>query len=164
MNTEGSLLHSHRSATGPVLSQRSLVSLLYFILTNWYSILLSSHLRLGYPSIHSSTDQCKNYYAQGERWYTSALSLFPLHSPYLLIHPSTHPSVLPSIDPSIRPSIYLHTSGTYVHTTWIITNERLYNTSQTNKKKLNSMVRVRERTIPTERPPLVGEVIANFCG
>jgi hypothetical protein len=23
---------------------------------------------------------------------------------------------------------------------------------------------VRERTIPTERPPLVGEVIANFCG
>jgi hypothetical protein len=31
-------------------------------------------------------------------------------------------------------------------------------------KKLNSMVRVRERTIPTERPPLVGEVIANFCG
>jgi hypothetical protein len=31
------------------------------------------------------------------------------------------------------------------------------------KKKLNSMVWVRERTIPTERPPLVGEVIANFC-
>jgi hypothetical protein len=28
----------------------------------------------------------------------------------------------------------------------------------------NSMVWVRERTIPTERPPLVGEVIANFCG
>jgi hypothetical protein len=25
------------------------------------------------------------------------------------------------------------------------------------------MVRVRERTIPTKRPPLVGEVIANFC-
>jgi hypothetical protein len=32
------------------------------------------------------------------------------------------------------------------------------------KKKLNSMVLVRERTIPTERPPLVGEVIASFCG
>jgi hypothetical protein len=28
--------------------------------------------------------------------------------------------------------------------------------------KLNSMVGVRERTIPTERPPLIGEVIANF--
>jgi hypothetical protein len=27
----------------------------------------------------------------------------------------------------------------------------------------NSMVWVRERTIPTERPPLIGEVIANFC-
>jgi hypothetical protein len=32
------------------------------------------------------------------------------------------------------------------------------------KKTKNSMVRVRERTIPTERPPLVGEVIANLCG
>jgi hypothetical protein len=31
-------------------------------------------------------------------------------------------------------------------------------------QKLNSMILVRERTIPTERPPLVGEVIANFCG
>jgi hypothetical protein len=31
-------------------------------------------------------------------------------------------------------------------------------------KQTNSMVCVRERTIPTERPPLVGEVIANFCG
>jgi hypothetical protein len=30
--------------------------------------------------------------------------------------------------------------------------------------KTNAMVRVRERTKPTERPPLVGEVIANFCG
>jgi hypothetical protein len=30
------------------------------------------------------------------------------------------------------------------------------------KLKLNSMVWVRERTIPTERPPIVGEVIANF--
>jgi hypothetical protein len=32
------------------------------------------------------------------------------------------------------------------------------------KTKLSSMVWVRKRTIPTERPPLVGEVIANFCG
>jgi hypothetical protein len=32
------------------------------------------------------------------------------------------------------------------------------------KNKTNSMVWVSERTIPTERPPLVGEVIANFCG
>jgi hypothetical protein len=29
-------------------------------------------------------------------------------------------------------------------------------------KKKNSMVWVRERTIPTERQPLVGEVTANF--
>ena len=32
------------------------------------------------------------------------------------------------------------------------------------KKKLNSVALVRERTIPTERPPPVGEVSANFCG
>jgi hypothetical protein len=30
--------------------------------------------------------------------------------------------------------------------------------------KLNSVVLVRKRTIPTERPPLVGEVSAHFCG
>jgi hypothetical protein len=30
-------------------------------------------------------------------------------------------------------------------------------------KKLNSMAFVRKRTIPTERPPLVGEVSANLC-
>jgi hypothetical protein len=27
-----------------------------------------------------------------------------------------------------------------------------------------SVARVREKTIPTEQPPLVGEVSANFCG
>jgi hypothetical protein len=32
------------------------------------------------------------------------------------------------------------------------------------KLKLNFMVWVRERTIPTERPPLVGEMIVNLCG
>jgi hypothetical protein len=32
------------------------------------------------------------------------------------------------------------------------------------KTKLNSMALVHERTIPTERPPPVGEVSANFCG
>jgi hypothetical protein len=30
--------------------------------------------------------------------------------------------------------------------------------------KLNSVALVRERTIPTQRPPLVGEVSTNFCG
>jgi hypothetical protein len=28
----------------------------------------------------------------------------------------------------------------------------------------NAIVLVRERTVPIERPPLVGEVVANFCG
>jgi hypothetical protein len=34
----------------------------------------------------------------------------------------------------------------------------------TINKKRNSVALVRERTIPTERAPLVGEVTANFCG
>jgi len=35
---------------------------------------------------------------------------------------------------------------------------------QDHQTKLNSVALVRERTIPTERPPPVGEVSANFCG
>jgi hypothetical protein len=38
---------------------------------------------------------------------------------------------------------------------------RIINTTTINKY---SVARVRERTIPTERPPLVGEVSAKFCG
>ena len=34
--------------------------------------------------------------------------------------------------------------------------------SSEHKLKLNSVALVRERTIPTERPPPVGEVSANF--
>jgi hypothetical protein len=37
-------------------------------------------------------------------------------------------------------------------------------TSWSTKLKLNSVALVRKRTIATERPPLVGEVSANFCG
>ena len=37
-------------------------------------------------------------------------------------------------------------------------------TFTTDITKLNSVALVRERTIPTERPPPVGEVSANFCG
>jgi hypothetical protein len=33
-----------------------------------------------------------------------------------------------------------------------------------NKTNTNSMASVRELTIPTEQPPLVGEVSSNFCG
>jgi hypothetical protein len=32
------------------------------------------------------------------------------------------------------------------------------------KTKLNSLAVVCKRTIPAERPPLVGEVSANLCG
>jgi hypothetical protein len=33
-----------------------------------------------------------------------------------------------------------------------------------HKKRANSVALVRERTIPTQRPPLIGEVSANVCG
>jgi hypothetical protein len=33
-----------------------------------------------------------------------------------------------------------------------------------DKKQTNSVAWARERTIQTERPPLLGEVFANFCG
>jgi hypothetical protein len=38
------------------------------------------------------------------------------------------------------------------------------NISEWYKLQTNSVVWVRERSTPTKRPPLVGEVIANFCG
>jgi hypothetical protein len=37
-------------------------------------------------------------------------------------------------------------------------------TTTNNNNNNKSVALVRERTIPTERPPLVGEVSANFCG
>jgi hypothetical protein len=43
----------------------------------------------------------------------------------------------------------------------LIVQER---TDRLTKTKLNSVALVRERTVPTERPPPVGEVSANFCG
>jgi hypothetical protein len=34
---------------------------------------------------------------------------------------------------------------------------------ETKTKKLNSVALARERTVPTERPPLVGEVVPTFA-
>jgi len=42
--------------------------------------------------------------------------------------------------------------------TFLLKNHAVYDI------KLNSVALVRTRTIPTERPPPVGEVSANFCG
>jgi hypothetical protein len=43
-------------------------------------------------------------------------------------------------------------------------SKQIKNIAPKKLKKLNSVALVRERTIPTERPPPVGEVSANFCG
>jgi hypothetical protein len=45
----------------------------------------------------------------------------------------------------------------------IMTNKLEYHKAIIKQKK-NSLALFRKRTIPTERPPLVGEVSANFCG
>jgi hypothetical protein len=57
----------------------------------------------------------------------------------------------------------------------IITRQNCFLNNKTNiengglamgapSSSINSVALVRERTIPTERPPPVGEVSANFCG
>jgi hypothetical protein len=43
-------------------------------------------------------------------------------------------------------------------------NNNNNNNNKNNNNNNNSVALVRERTILTERPPLVGEVSANFCG
>jgi hypothetical protein len=40
----------------------------------------------------------------------------------------------------------------------------VFSVNQQKTKKTNSGALVRQRIIPTERPPLVGEVSANFSG
>jgi hypothetical protein len=67
-------------------------------------------------------------------------------------------------------SYYIHTTrfGPYGPSTWRwpvgVETCCAYVIGIKYRKKTNSMVWVRERTIPTERPPLLGEVVANFCG
>jgi hypothetical protein len=41
---------------------------------------------------------------------------------------------------------------------------RIFNFLDRSTPTKNSMAWVREGAIPTKRPPLVGEVSANFCG
>jgi hypothetical protein len=49
-------------------------------------------------------------------------------------------------------------------TTTTTTTTTITTTTTTNNNNNNSVSLVRERTIPTERPLLVDEVNANFCG
>jgi hypothetical protein len=54
--------------------------------------------------------------------------------------------------------IELYVSQRFLHLQSLL-NRYIYIT-----KKKNSVALVRKRTIPTERPPLVGDVSANLCG
>jgi hypothetical protein len=47
----------------------------------------------------------------------------------------------------------------------MVINDNNNNNNKINNNIIKNLVAlVRERTIRTERPPLVGEVSANFCG
>jgi hypothetical protein len=70
-------------------------------------------------------------------------------------------------------TLLVYATARTLHVTWLSDYLTLCaeNTSEqsevgvfANNLKLNSVALVRKRTIPTERPPLVGEVSANFCG
>jgi hypothetical protein len=63
-----------------------------------------------------------------------------------------HPYSTTVLHPTLKASA-VHSADTPADTAHVLVD--------TNKKQTNSMVWVLERTIPTERPPLVGEVIAD---
>jgi hypothetical protein len=47
---------------------------------------------------------------------------------------------------------------------WTMETDKWNKNNWIDKNKTNSAALVRQRTIPTERPPLIGEVRANFSG
>jgi hypothetical protein len=62
------------------------------------------------------------------------------------------------------PSIFLHSRVYTTPSVVIILKKIPHFLLQTNDIQANSTHWVCERTIPTERPTLVGEISANFCG
>ena len=60
----------------------------------------------------------------------------------------------------VVPPPILKSANNCIYNIWYLSHRR----TPPTKLKLNSVALVRERTIPTERPPPVGEVSANFCG
>jgi len=73
----------------------------------------------------------------------------------------------------LAPELFFLILAHPVYKMWIIQEQNtleLWNKLHSEEKKtesilkLNSVALVRTRTIPTERPPQVGEVSANFCG
>ena len=80
--------------------------------------------------------------------YSELLSLEPIQT-YKWKFPHCHFRTIEMISPKFPPPITQGQKACF----HLIT-----------KTKLNSVALVRERTIPTERPPPVGEVSVNFCG
>jgi hypothetical protein len=58
--------------------------------------------------------------------------------------------------------LYKPSKDITAHAPWI--GKDLQGIDRALTEVLNSVAFIRKRTIPTERPPLVGEVSANFCG
>ena len=58
--------------------------------------------------------------------------------------------------------VELHFANIYICVCNFLNFIDMWSWNATKKTKLNSVALVRTRTIPTERPPPVGEVSANF--
>jgi hypothetical protein len=104
------------------------------------------------------------------RWYqvrTSCHVLSMRDLRYSLLTPYLHPPITSSL---FGPNILLSTLFSNTLSLCSSLNDRdqvshpYRTTGKVNKKKKNLVVWVPERTIPIERPTLVGEVSANFCG
>jgi hypothetical protein len=66
-----------------------------------------------------------------------------------------------------NPKVMMLTASNVMMTAYSLKQDSLLSCSCTELRlslKLNSVTVDRKRTIPTERPPLVGEVSANLCG
>jgi len=73
-----------------------------------------------------------------------------------------YPSQAEAVDPRLRPRGHWDRHGITLTGSYLEQQDESHRLSQLTK--LNSVALVRTRTIPTERPPPVGEVSANLCG
>jgi hypothetical protein len=139
---------------------------LYTATTATFSICMSSWRSISLVGIGSFLTQERGWsrwvVARGTRWFVAALNWTWIKMCFHHGHCGTR-NVKPvtcfiSGDPSVwavenssrlRPPVYCDLP--------------YWNIKKLNWK-INSLAWVRERTIPTERPPLVCEVSANFCG
>jgi hypothetical protein len=143
------------------------------------SPLCSRTQQLLVPSIIQQTPSYTDGTTQFQAYHNSRPHLTPTVQPNFRLHryaatarPQYHTTTGPILHRQYNPisgftDMQQDTTARSQHPTTGPILHRRYNpisgfTANHTTNKTNSMVWVRERTIPTERPSLVGEVIANF--